>query len=176
MRIIGGEWRRRRIALPRDFGLRPTPDRVRETLFNWLMPVLQGAECLDLFAGTGVLGFEALSRGAARAVLVEREPATAAALDSVRKELGAAAEIVCGDGADYLARGDAGRFDIAFIDPPFSDPVDTLLTDLKPLLKPGARVYLERADGSTWPENPAFTWLRRARAGSVAFGLAALAD
>jgi 16S rRNA (guanine966-N2)-methyltransferase len=176
VRIIGGEWRRRRIALPRDVELRPTPDRVRETLFNWLMPVLPGASCLDLFAGTGVLGFEALSRGAARSVLVEREPATAAALEGVRKELGAAAEIVCAEAADYLARRNAGRFDIAFIDPPFVDPVDSLLSGLKPLLKPGARVYLERAAGSSWPEDPAFTWLRRARAGAVAFGLAALED
>ena len=138
--------------------------------------MLPGATCLDLFAGTGVLGFEALSRGAARAVLVEREPATAAALESVRQELGAAAEIVCAAAEDYLTRGNPGRFDIAFVDPPFAEPVDAVLSGLKPLLKPGARVYLERADGSTWPEDPAFNWLRRARAGAVAFGLAALAD
>jgi 16S rRNA (guanine966-N2)-methyltransferase len=136
VRIIGGTWRRRRIALPRDVALRPTPDRVRETLFNWLAPVLPGAECLDLYAGTGVLGFEALSRGAGRAVLVERDRQA------------------------------------ALVDPPFADPVDSLLPRLKPMLKPRARVYLERALDAPWPEAPGYSWLRRSRAGAVAFGLA----
>jgi len=172
VRIIGGEWRRRRIALPRDVELRPTPDRVRETLFNWLTPVLPGADCLDLFAGTGALGFEALSRGAASAVLVEREPRTAEALERVREELGAAAEIVRADAADYLARGARRHFDIVFVDPPFAEPVDPVLTALLPLLKPGARVYLERAESTPWPEIAGFDWLRRSRAGAVAFGLA----
>lgn len=176
VRIIGGEWRRRRIALPRDVDLRPTPDRVRETLFNWLAPVLPGADCLDLFAGTGALGFEALSRGAARAVLVERDPRTAAALERVREELGAAAEIVCCDAADFLARGDRDRFDIAFVDPPFAEPVEPALSGVRPLLKPGARVYVERAEGTPWPDVPGFTWVRQARAGAVAFGLAVQAD
>ena len=172
VRIIGGEWRRRRIALPRDVELRPTPDRVRETLFNWLAPVLPGADCLDLFAGTGALGFEALSRGAASAVLVEREPRTVAALERVREELGAAAEIVCADAADYLARGARRRFDIVFVDPPFAEPAGPVLTGLLPLLKPGARVYLERAAESPWPEIAGLDWVRRSRAGAVAFGLA----
>jgi 16S rRNA (guanine966-N2)-methyltransferase len=172
VRIIGGEWRRRRIALPRDVGLRPTPDRVRETLFNWLAPVLPGADCLDLYAGTGALGFEALSRGAAGAVLVERDRETAQALERVREQLGAPAEIVCGDAMEYLARGGPGRFDIAFIDPPFAEPVDAVLAGLKPLLEPGARVYLERALDTPWPEAAGFDWQRRARAGGVAFGLA----
>jgi 16S rRNA (guanine966-N2)-methyltransferase len=171
VRIIGGTWRRRRIALPRDVALRPTPDRVRETLFNWLAPVLPGAECLDLYAGTGVLGFEALSRGAGRAVLVERDRQAALALERVRAELGAAAEIVCADATDFLARGD-GRFDLVFVDPPFADPVDSLLPRLKPMLKPRARVYLERALDAPWPEAPGYSWLRRSRAGAVAFGLA----
>lgn len=175
VRIIGGAWRRRRIALPRDVELRPTPDRVRETLFNWLAPVLPGADCLDLFAGTGALGFEALSRGAARAVLVERDARAAQALARLRADLGADAEIVCTDAESYLARGDLGRFDIAFVDPPFADPVDSLLMNLKPLLKPGARVYLERALDAPWPEPAGFEWLRRARAGAVAFGLAVVA-
>ena len=176
VRIIGGEWRRRRIALPRDVELRPTPDRVRETLFNWLAPVLPGADCLDLFAGTGALGFEALSRGAARAVLVERDPRTAQALERLRSELVAAAEVVCEDAVDYLARADRGRFDIAFVDPPFAVPVDPVLTGLKPLLKPGARVYLERALDTPWPDVAGFDWQRRARAGAVAFGLAVVAN
>jgi 16S rRNA (guanine966-N2)-methyltransferase len=172
VRIIGGIWRRRRIALPRAAGLRPTPDRVRETLFNWLAPVLPGAVCLDLFAGTGVLGFEALSRGAARAVLVEREPKAALALERVRGELGAAAEIVRADAENYLVRGDIGPFDIVFIDPPFADPVDQVLARLLPHLRPGARVYLERPRDQPWPELPGLSWLRQSRAGAVAFGLA----
>jgi 16S rRNA (guanine966-N2)-methyltransferase len=174
VRIIGGVWRRRRIALPRDVELRPTPDRVRETLFNWLAPVIPGADCLDLFAGTGALGFEALSRGAASAVLVEREPRSAAALERVRAELGATAEIVCADAAAYIARRNVGPFDIVFIDPPYAQPVDAVLAALPPLLKPGARVYLERPQGEPWPEVPGFSWLRRSRAAAVAFGLAAV--
>ena len=171
VRIIGGSWKRRRIALPRDVELRPTPDRVRETLFNWLAPMLRGAVCLDLFAGTGALGFEALSRGAARAVLVEREPRVARALEAVRDELGANADIVCDDAAGYLAGGDAPRFDIAFVDPPFADPVDSVLAKLLPHLNPGARVYLERARDDAWPVSPAFKWTRQSQAGAVAFGL-----
>jgi 16S rRNA (guanine966-N2)-methyltransferase len=175
VRIIGGVWRRRRIALPRDVDLRPTPDRVRETLFSWLMPVLPGAVCLDLFAGSGALGFEALSRGAAQAVFVERDRLTVTALEQLRAELGAAAEIVCADAAAWLARSGLGPFDIVFVDPPFTVPVDELLVRLPPLLKPGARVYLERPASEPWPEPPGFTWLRHARAGAVAFGLAATA-
>jgi 16S rRNA (guanine966-N2)-methyltransferase len=176
VRIIGGRWRRRRIVLPRDVELRPTSDRVRETLFNWLVPVLPGAVCLDLFAGSGALGFEALSRGAGRAVLVEREPLTAEALERVRDELDAPAEVVCAHAAAYLARRDIGRFDIVFVDPPFAERVDAVLAGLVPLLKPGARVYLERPRDEPWPEPPGFRWLRRSRAGAVAFGLAALTD
>lgn len=175
VRIIGGTWRRRRIVLPGEVELRPTPDRVRETLFNWLAPVLPGADCLDLFAGTGALGFEALSRGAAHAVLVERDPRAAQALARLRTELGAAADIVCADATDYLTSADRSRFDIAFVDPPFAEPAEALLLELKPLLKAGARVYLERAADSPWPEPAGYDWLRRSRAGAVAFGLAVVA-
>jgi 16S rRNA (guanine966-N2)-methyltransferase len=172
VRIIGGEWRSRRIALPRDVELRPTPDRVRETLFNWLAPVLPGADCLDLFAGTGALGFEALSRGARSAVLVEREPRTADALDRAKEELGAAAEIVRAEAGDYLARNARRRFDVVFVDPPFANAVEPVLAGLLPLLKREARVYLERSAESPWPEVAGLDWIRRSRAGAVAFGLA----
>ena len=80
IRIIGGQWRSRRLEFPNAPGLRPTPDRVRETLFNWLAPVLPGARCLDLFAGSGALGIEALSRGAAEVLFIEREPLAVRAL------------------------------------------------------------------------------------------------
>jgi 16S rRNA (guanine966-N2)-methyltransferase len=174
VRIIGGEWRRRRIAVARGAPIRPTPDRVRETLFNWLMPVLPGAVCLDLFAGTGALAFEALSRGASHAVLVESDRAAVAALEAARDELGASAEIVRGDALAYLARPGVGPFDIAFVDPPYADAVDAVLEALPTVLQPGARVYLERERGTSWPEPPAFVWTHRQTAGAVAFGLARL--
>jgi 16S rRNA (guanine966-N2)-methyltransferase len=173
VRIIGGTWRRQRIAIPTGVDLRPTPDRVRETLFNWLSPMLPGAICLDLFAGSGVLGFEALSRGAAEVVMVERHSAAVEALERVRHELDAAATIVCTDAETYLKQPDTGRFDIVFVDPPYSDPVDSLLASLLPVIKPTTAVYLERAHGDAWPALAEFEW-RRSTAGGVDFGLAEL--
>jgi len=173
VRIIGGVWRRRRIAIPEGADLRPTPDRVRETLFNWLAPVLPGADCLDLYAGTGALAFEALSRGARHAVLVERQPRAVAALERLKRELDAPAGIVAADAAAFLrdwGRGPA--FDIVFVDPPYAEPVGPVLDLLQGVLKPGARVYLERDRGKPWPETEGLEWTRRATAGAVAFGLA----
>jgi len=172
VRIIGGEWRRRRVEVPAGVDVRPTPDRVRETLFNWLAPVLPGASCLDLFAGTGALAFEALSRGAARAVLVERDRRAAAALESARAVLGANATIVNDDALAWLARSGHESFDIVFVDPPYADPVEQLWPLVPAVLAPGARVYLERERGDVWPEPPGLAWTRRGTAGAVAFGLA----
>ena len=170
MRIVGGEWRGRRIDVPAAAGVRPTPDRVRETLFNWLGQRLDGAACLDLFAGSGALGFEAASRGAARVVMVEANRGVAAALRSSREALGAAAvEIVAGDGFAFLAqRGE--RFDVVFLDPPFrQNALPALLAALAPRLQRGARVYLEGARPAVavapWRE------LKRARAGQVSYQL-----
>lgn len=174
MRIIGGAWRRRRIAIPEGVDLRPTPDRVRETLFNWLGAIPSGAVCLDLFAGTGALGFEALSRGAARAVLVERDREAADALERVRDELKAPAEIVCDDAMEYLARG-GGPFDLVFVDPPYAEPVEGVLDALRRWLRPAARIYLERERGDFWPEPDWLEWSRRGTAGGVAFGLGEVA-
>jgi 16S rRNA (guanine966-N2)-methyltransferase len=176
VRIIGGTWRRRRIVIPEGLGIRPTPDRVRETLFNWLGPFLPGATCLDLFAGSGVLGFEALSRGAARAVLVERDARAIWPLAKLREELDASVEIVHSDAAVFLERTGKGVFDIAFVDPPYSTDVSPVLEALLPALAPGARVYLERERGDSWPELPGLAWARRATAGAVDFGLAELTD
>ncbi|MGD8341073.1 MAG: 16S rRNA (guanine(966)-N(2))-methyltransferase RsmD [Gammaproteobacteria bacterium] len=176
VRIIGGAWRRRRIAVPEGLRIRPTPDRVRETLFNWLSPVLAGASCLDLFAGTGVLGFEALSRGAEHAVFVERNGRAAAALEALRDELEARAEIVHSDAADFLDRAHERSFDIVFVDPPYSTDVLPVIEALYPLLRSGAQVYLERERGDAWPELPGLVWSRRATAGGVDFGLAELGD
>src|SRR5687767_1951441 len=119
VRIIAGEYRGRRIAVPDRPGLRPTPDRVRETLFNWLGQRLDGLACLDLFAGSGALGFEAASRGAGRVVMVENDRQAFDALEDARKTIGfGTVELIYGDAFDYLARGD-GAFDVVFLDPPF---------------------------------------------------------
>jgi 16S rRNA (guanine(966)-N(2))-methyltransferase RsmD len=126
VRIVGGAWKSRLIAFPQKKDLRPTPDRVRETLFNWLGQDLTGAVCLDLFAGSGALGFEAASRGARRVVMVERDPATFRSLTAARKELDAGAvDLVRAEALDFL-RKDAGIYDVVFLDPrspPATGPV-----------------------------------------------------
>lgn len=145
VRIIGGRWRGTKLPVPDRPGLRPSSDRVRETLFNWLMPALPGARVLDLFAGTGVLGLEALSRGAAHATLVERDPGLAAALREAVARLSAQAqaEVRAADALAWLA-GDGGAYDLVFLDPPFADGLwERALAALAPRLAAGARVYVE---------------------------------
>jgi len=176
VRIIGGIWRRRRIAIAPGSELRPTPDRVRETLFNWLAPKLGGARCLDLYAGTGVLGFEALSRGATSVVLVERDTQAARALELERDELGANASIACADVLSYLARSDIGKFDIVFVDPPYKVDATPALESVLGLLAPHGRIYLERERGQKWPELAQLEWVRRSSAGALEFGLAVSID
>jgi 16S rRNA (guanine966-N2)-methyltransferase len=150
--------------------LRPTPDRVRETLFNWLGQWLDGQSCLDLFAGSGALGFEAASRGAARVVMVESDRAACDALQATRQAIGTSrVEIVVGDALEYLAR-EGERFDVVFLDPPFrQNALAAVLERLPPRLAPRARVYLEAPE----PHEPGAGWaeLRRARAGQVSFQL-----
>jgi 16S rRNA (guanine966-N2)-methyltransferase len=170
VRIVGGAWRSRLIDVHASPELRPTPDRVRETLFNWLGQDLSGLDCLDLFAGSGVLGFEAASRGAARVVMVERERETLARLRANRAALGALqVEIVPGDALGYLARS-GERFDVVFLDPPFrQNALPAVLAGLASHLRPAARVYLEAAQPleleAPWEE------LRRKRAGHVSYQL-----
>jgi 16S rRNA (guanine966-N2)-methyltransferase len=170
VRIIGGEWRSRLVRFPADAPIRPTPDRVRETLFNWLGQRLDGLACLDLFAGSGVLGFEALSRGAARVVMVERDRVALAALRENAASLAAGgADIVASDSIAWLKR-DVRRFDVAFLDPPYaSDLLGRALAELPAHLAPGARVYVE-ADASREFEPP-WNVLREARAGAVRYAL-----
>jgi len=170
VRIIGGLWRSRVIRFPPAAALRPTPDRVRETLFNWLGQRLDGLACLDLFAGSGALGFEALSRGAARAVMVEKDRAIAEALRENARLLGAAnAQVVCADSLAYLARG-ADRFDVAFIDAPYaSDLAQRAMQALGPRLADGARVYVESAAPLEAPAGWSET--REGRAGAVRYAL-----
>ena len=147
VRIIAGQWRGRRLTFPDAQGLRPTPDRVRETLFNWLAPLLPGACCLDLFAGSGALGFEAASRGAAKVVMVDRNPEIVRALGANRQLLSAhAVEIIQQEAGQYLSARN-GPFDLVFLDPPFRESglVGESIRSLAESgsLKAGARIYLE---------------------------------
>ncbi len=174
-RIIGGRWRRRRLPVASRPGLRPTPDRVRETLFNWLAPELSGARCLDLFAGTGALGLEALSRGAASCVFVENDRGAAGALRSALSLLQCeTGEVVGSDVAAYLA-GVPRPFDLVFVDPPYAE--DLLPGVCQRLengwLTPSARVYLEGPAAAGPPALPAgWSLARSARAGQVGYHLA----
>jgi 16S rRNA (guanine966-N2)-methyltransferase len=145
VRIIGGHWRGSRLPVANVDGLRPTTDRVRETLFNWLQQKLPGARVLDLFAGTGALGFEAASRGAAQVVLVERDPALATSLRTNAARLHAErVEVVCDDALHWLARGPTACFDLVFLDPPFAAGLwQPALLALQPWLAADAWLYLE---------------------------------
>ena len=144
VRIIGGAWRSRLIAFPPRKDLRPTPDRVRETLFNWLGQDLTGRHCLDLFAGSGALGFEAASRGAQRVVMIERDPVAFRALEASCNRLAAGAvELKRGDALEFLRR-DSGVYDVVFLDPPFDAGYWPRVAPLlAPRLAPGAVVYYE---------------------------------
>ncbi|HEX6993332.1 MAG TPA: 16S rRNA (guanine(966)-N(2))-methyltransferase RsmD [Gammaproteobacteria bacterium] len=175
LRIIGGEWRGRRLEFPSRPDLRPTPDRVRETLFNWLAPILPGARVVDLFAGSGALGLEALSRGAAEAWLVERDAGLARVLAEHVARLGANARVVRDDARRFLERQQASdvRFDVAFVDPPYREPVEPWLGLLEGVLAPGALVYVERPLPDGLPGHVDGEWVKRARAGGIEFGLLA---
>ncbi len=185
LRLIGGRFRGRKLPVPTQPGLRPTTDRVRETLFNWLAPVIAGSRCLDCFAGSGALGFEALSRGAASVVLVER---AAPVVEQLRRnaatlsDAGAdgAVEVVRADALDWLARRaaeSAGHppFDVVFLDPPFDSPI---LRDVLQLLRGGAlhaesRIYIETPTAAPAPSLAAdWTLLRERTAGQVRYALA----
>lgn len=177
VRIIGGRWRGRKLRFPDSDGLRPTGDRIRETLFNWLAPWLPGARCLDLFAGSGALGFEALSRGAAQVVMLEKSPMVVASLKAAAATLEAddALQIIAADTRRWLKHPAHQKFDIIFLDPPFAtDYYQQLLTLLRNggWLADDALLYLESdrplalLDGSgTWEP------LREKRAGVVYHGL-----
>ena len=171
MRIIGGAWRSRLLDFPDALDLRPTPDRVRETLFNWLGQDLSGRACLDLFAGSGALGFEALSRGAASVIMVEKDPVVLRALrDSAQKLEARNLTVVRGDALEF-ARESRARFDVVFVDPPYRLGLQTAaLALVRGLLSERGRVYVESA---AVIEMPGWTVLKSARAGNVHFHLLA---
>jgi 16S rRNA (guanine966-N2)-methyltransferase len=170
VRIIGGQYRRRLLAFPDTAGLRPTPDRVRETLFNWLGQDLPGWTCLDLFAGSGALGFEAASRGAGRVVMVERERVALEALQRNRTMLGASQiDIQRADSLDWL-HGSDERFDLIFLDPPFASGLaEAVLAGLADHVKSGGYVYVELGGTITVPQG--FITHRSGRAGQSHFAL-----
>jgi len=170
VRIIGGHYRRRLLDFPDSAGLRPTPDRVRETLFNWLGQDLPGWACVDLFAGSGALGFEAASRGAGRVIMIERDRAALDALEKNRVVLGAnQVDILRADALAWLANS-RETFDLIFVDPPFdSGLAATVLTDLARHLKSGGQAYVEQAMRVTAPAG--FIIHRSGRAGRSHFAL-----
>jgi 16S rRNA (guanine966-N2)-methyltransferase len=179
LRIIGGSWRGRKLRFPRASDIRPTPDRVRETLFNWLGGQVAGARCLDLFAGSGALGLEALSRGAARVTFVEHDAAAAHELRERLAEWGAqGGEVERGDALRFL-EGEARPLDVVFLDPPFASQLLAAAAarlEERGWLAAGARIYVECAarDGPP-PLPPRWAALRAKQAGEVGYHLYARA-
>ena len=176
LRIVAGKWRNRLLPIADEPGLRPTPERIRETLFNWLTPDIHGMRCLDLYAGSGALGFEALSRGAASVVFVEKAPGAA---KTIRVSIGTLdagdATVVQTDAQAFLKSDIPQKFNLVFLDPPFADD---LLEDLCRLLAGSgclaadARIYLEQARKQTVPTLPdGWTFIREKTAGNVRYSL-----
>ena len=179
LRIIGGEWRGLKLNFPGEVAnLRPTPDRVRETLFNWLTNHIHGARCLDLFAGSGALGLEALSRGASHCTFVDNAAAAAEAVRSHLSQLNAhqRATVVCGNALQWQG----APFDVVFVDPPYSSDLGgSALEHLvhEGLLANDARIYLEMERNQAPPPIPAILEVIRDKvAGNVRYQLLAIAD
>jgi 16S rRNA (guanine966-N2)-methyltransferase len=177
LRITGGRFRGRRLQVPSRTGLRPTTDRTRETLFNWLAPSIEGSRCLDCFAGSGALGFEAASRGAAEVVLIEQAGVVARQLRLVAAELGAdAVTVIVTDALRWLASTPPRRFDVVFLDPPFGHgllrPACALL-HRRGWVGADSLIYIESADIDGLPSLPeGWELLRQKSAGQVRYGLA----
>ena len=175
IRIIGGIWRGRKLTFPNVEGLRPTGDRVRETLFNWLQPVIGGSHCLDCFAGSGALGFEAASRGASTVTLVESNPNAYDSLCDTKQLLNAEqVNLVLGHVEQFLTTTQT-KYDVVFLDPPYQlNMWSTVARQLaeRSLLNEGARIYLEYPRHQSQPDLP-FNWqcLREKQAGDVNYAL-----
>lgn len=175
LRIIAGTWRGRRLRFPAHADIRPTPDRVRETLFNWIGARVVGARCLDLFAGSGALGLEALSRGAARVQFVERNAEAARALERALREWNArGADVRVGDALRVLA-GRAEPFDLVFLDPPFASSLTARAAEVlerRGWLADRALIYVECTAGAARPAVPErWALLKSKQAGEVGYHL-----
>ncbi len=173
VRIIGGQWKRSKLPVADKPGLRPTPDRVRETLFNWLGQDLDGWRVLDAFAGSGALGFEAASRGAIEVLLIERDAQLARSLKDSQVRLKATnLKVECSDSLGWMARSAPGRFELVLLDPPFGQ--DLFLPALKaaaPLLVTGGLVYLEAPELIEAPPELGLEVWKSGRAGAVHYQL-----
>jgi 16S rRNA (guanine966-N2)-methyltransferase len=179
LRIVGGKHRGRKLRFPPDVAVRPTPDRVRETLFNWLAPRISGAYCLDAFAGSGALGIEALSRGARAVTFLERDKRAAAAISNVLTEWAEpAGRVMQADTTRWLEAAPTGgadtSFDIVFLDPPFDSGLLSPIAHLLDhgWLAPDARIYVEHSARDPLPDLPK-TWelLKSNQAGEVGYHL-----
>jgi 16S rRNA (guanine966-N2)-methyltransferase len=175
LRIIAGRHRGRRLRFPAGVEIRPTPDRVRETLFNWLQPRIDQSRVLDLFAGSGALGLEALSRGAALVTFIEKDRRAAAAIEAIASEWQETnARVVCESAIAWLAApATAPPFDIVFLDPPYdADLLAAAAAALVGRLAPDARIYVERRARDPLPALPSgWNELRAGRAGEVGYHL-----
>ena len=174
LRIVAGALRGSRIDVVDQEGLRPTSDRVRETLFNWLAPMIEGARCLDLFAGTGALGIEALSRGAGECVFVERDRGLAGRLEATLARLKVSAgRVICADALAWLGQP-SGRFDLVFLDPPFAGDLwgeAARRLEANGWLAESAWVYVEAPLGTAMALPANWGLYREGKAGAVSFAL-----
>ena len=174
LRIIGGEWRSRLVEFDGEHGVRPTPDRVRQTVFDWLAPLIEGTRCLDLFAGSGALGMEALSRGARKVTFVETGRAQMTLIHAALLQLKADGrfDLRHMDASSYLEIT-ATRYNVVFLDPPYdSGELARALERLPPLLLPDNHIYLEWRDEHQPALPPGYSLLKEKQAGQVCFGLA----
>lgn len=173
IRIIAGKFRSRHLSFPAVVGLRPTPNRVRETLFNWLQKDIQGAVCLDLFAGSGALGFEALSRGALQVVMVEVSPDAIAALGENARLLGVKNLTILSSDLSKQWPTFKERFSLVFLDPPFtSGLLEISFANIQPYLLPGAWIYVETDKTQALPSLPhGWSIVKTKHAGAVAYYL-----
>lgn len=177
VRIIAGKWRGRKLHFLDAEGLRPTPNRVRETIFNWLQPVIAGSVCIDCFAGSGALGFEAASRGAKKVTLVDPNPVAVRQLKQNKEKLEAEnIEIITNSAVDYFQEN-IHEADVVFLDPPFSSNLLQTTLEIiidRNILKSGGVVYLEYP-ANNQPEPPqGWRWRRQKKTGDVCYGLISL--
>ena len=181
IRIIGGQWRGRRVEVCQNTSVRPTPDRVRETLFNWLSNIVPGARCLDLFAGTGILGLEALSRGADEAWFIESSPVLVKSLKKQATTFDANTRVIKADVLEFMSTVPSKLFDIVFMDPPYMMDLSEVILQLPPWVSLDNLVYVERqAKPHINPidqlveSDPSLIVKKQGMAGQVAYGLLTL--